>query len=688
MIEVNCPKVLEFLSSPIKTYTSVEKVALSTPRSLTSAQQTSQSALCAPEPRSPCSPLAEQSGSRQRHHSEQQRRLQSDVISLLRSLPKAQTREMLQQLRDNADLPTVLSSMQGSADSMMRPSDLRTARAILPPTGSAIEFELRAQNNTVHPKVLPLNISSLMGLLQRRNNDRMRSALSNAANSLPSVFQSNSDCLQLTKPRHSSASSQVLVPRPFLSGQYCDSRLEKLRISYWTKVPVSNKLAATLISFDIETDHKIMGFFGADVFLEDLVECRQIFCSSFLVNAVLCLACHQEYTAIKPHINLIHPAAFREAEMLWQGEGSDGSLVSLAAMGIFSAACIFEGKDKTGQEVATILRQEAERLGVCKSSASSSTTATLDLGSPELVRATSQIAWGAYNWLTYVISSRNQAYLNRTIIGSMSSSIIANPSDFLRLYQSPGILRIGICHTQVIHVIWAQRSLTHAISDETPISERVPLDFAEGKYRKLLQWASALWSDMKRVEHCTSDLIIFQWYHVSCRRGHDISPVHRNTSDSHPKAIYAASINQLKDLVFSYRANYPEASFTSYFNPGLFTLSLALLEDLQDPLWRYYFYICVRCWQDLYFCYPVFRDVAKAFLSMAMQKDAIAARETQELLQEIEQSAQHHAAANEAFTSFIFDPVFSITSEAQVHAMADRFEEMVLFNEFIERDFT
>ncbi|PCD28602.1 hypothetical protein AU210_011161 [Fusarium oxysporum f. sp. radicis-cucumerinum] len=430
-----------------------------------------------------------------------------------------------------------------------------------------------------------------------------------------------------------------------------------------------------------------MGFFGADVFLEDLVECRQIFCSSFLVNAVLCLAC-QEYTAIKPHTNLIRPAAFREAEMLWQGEGSDGSLVSLAAMGIFSAACIFEGKDKTGQEVATILRQEAERLGVCKSSASSSTTATLDLGSPELVRATSQIAWRVYNWLTYVISSRNQAYLNRTIIGSMSSSIIANPSDFLRLYQSPGILRIGICHRQVIHVIWAQRSLTHAISDETPISERVPLAFAEGKYRKLLQWASALWSDMKRVEHCTSDLIIFQWYHVSCRRGHDISPVHRNASDSHPKAIYAASINQLKDLVFSYRANYPEASFTSYFNPGLFTLSLALLEDLQDPLWRYYFYICVRCWQNLYFCYPVFRDVAKAFLSMAMQKEAIAARETQELLQEIEQSAQHHAAANEAFTSFIFDPVFSITSEAQVHAMADRFEEMVLFNEFIERDFT
>ncbi|EXL70934.1 hypothetical protein FOPG_13303 [Fusarium oxysporum f. sp. conglutinans race 2 54008] len=407
-----------------------------------------------------------------------------------------------------------------------------------------------------------------------------------------------------------------------------------------------------------------MSFFGADVFLEDLVECRQKFCSAFLVNAVLCLAC-QEYTAIKPHTNLIRPAAFREAEMLWQGEGSDGAPVSLAATGIFSAACIFEGKDKTGQEVATILRQEAERLGVCKSSASSSTTATLDLGSPELVRATSQIAWGAYNWLTIHV-----IFYHRKPI--QFPPALPNPGDpqNWNLSHAGYPRHLGTTFPNTCH-LWT-----------------IAQEVLEGKYRKLLGWASSLWSDMKRVEHCTSDLIIFQWYHVSCRRGHDISPVHRNTSDSHPKAIYAASINQLKDPVFSYRANYPEASFTSYFNPGLFTLSLALLEDLQDPLWRYYFYICVRCWQNLYFCYPVFRDVAKAFLSMAMQKDAIAAREAQELLQEIEQSAQHHAAANEAFTSFIFDPVFSITSEAQVHAMADRFEEMVLFNEFIERDFT
>jgi len=158
------------------------------------------------------------------------------------------------------------------------------------------------------------------------------------------------------------------------------------------------------------------------------------------------------------------------------------------------------------------------------------------------------------------------------------------------------------------------------------------------------------------------------------------------SADSHPKALYTASVNQLKDLVFIYRARYTEADFTSFFNTGLFTLSLALLEDIKDPSWQHYFYLCLRCWQALYICYPIFCDVAKAFLSMAMEKSAISAQEAQRLLRGIEQSGEHHAAAAEAFTSFLFDPGSNRASEAQVHSMADRFEEMVVFDELINTD--
>jgi hypothetical protein len=71
---------------------------------------------------------------------------------------------------------------------------------------------------------------------------------------------------------------------------------------------------------------------------------------------------------------------------------------------------------------------------------------------------------------------------------------------------------------------------------------------------------------------------------------------------------------------------------------------------------------------------------------MAMQKDAMAAQEAQRLLRGIEQSGEHHPTAAEAFTNFLFDPVSDRINEAQVHTMVDRFEEMVVFDELINKD--
>lgn len=74
---------------------------------------------------------------------------------------------------------------------------------------------------------------------------------------------------------------------PAPSQQYCDPRLDRLNISDWTDVEVSNEFAAELISFYLSTDHACLPFFDADLFLRDLLERRFEFCSAFLVNAVL-----------------------------------------------------------------------------------------------------------------------------------------------------------------------------------------------------------------------------------------------------------------------------------------------------------------------------------------------------------------------------------------------------------------
>ncbi|KAF5715987.1 C6 transcription factor [Fusarium mundagurra] len=580
--------------------------------------------------------------------SEQHRQAQSDFINLLRSLPIDQATDMIRRIRDNPDLPTALSSVQGSTSLTFQPSNLRNSRAIAPPTGSATEFELNAQFSMAYPRIAPLDLQSLRTLLTQYSDNEMKSAGKDITLNLPSGSENPGD------------TQRLMLAMP---GKYCDSRLEKLRINYWTKVPVSDDFAAALISFSITNDHKILGFFDVDLFLDDLVQCRQTFCSPFLVKEE-----KQGYSAIDSRTNEIRNAAFQEAEMLWQGERADPSLISLAAMGVFSAACIFEGKDGIGQECAQSLRHEAERLGICGGQVDCLLTQNaVNPNTPE---------WHIHFPPALPIPG-----------GRGMDERLGSGSKFLGK-MFPNTCRLWVLAQEVLGVYTFAKS---------PISERVPLAFAEGKYQKLLVWAGTLDSHMKRVDGCPHEVMVFHilFHVVTTTIFRPFIAMPRSTRlmslaspDSHPKAVYAASVSQLKDLVFCFCAKYPQAAFTTFFNTGLFTLSLALLEDLQDQLWRYYFYLCVRCWQDLYFCYPVFRDVAKAFLSMAMQKDAIAAGEAQNLLQGINQTGEHHTTAEEAFTSVIFDPVSDIVADAQVHAMADKFEEMVVFDELIDANAT
>jgi hypothetical protein len=81
---------------------------------------------------------------------------------------------------------------------------------------------------------------------------------------------------------------------PALPPTYCDARLTMLDMSMWTTVPIPNDLAAAAISLYLQTDHPLLGFFDADIFIEDLVEGRSRYCSPLLVSSLLfwALVCH------------------------------------------------------------------------------------------------------------------------------------------------------------------------------------------------------------------------------------------------------------------------------------------------------------------------------------------------------------------------------------------------------------
>jgi len=83
--------------------------------------------------------------------------------------------------------------------------------------------------------------------------------------------------------------NEVTVPSS--AQPYCDDRLHSLQISLWTDIPISNDLAARVLSLYLATDHPLLGLFDPQLFIADLISGGQTFCSRFLVHAVLYWGC-------------------------------------------------------------------------------------------------------------------------------------------------------------------------------------------------------------------------------------------------------------------------------------------------------------------------------------------------------------------------------------------------------------
>lgn len=107
----------------------------------------------------------------------------------------------------------------------------------------------------------------------RRSEQPKRASLNSSP---PEALDSNPDCL-------------------------CDQRLRSLDISFWTDVPISNEAAKRILSSYLSTEHPVVGFFDADLFVEDLIAQRDRYCSPVLVSGLFFWACvstsaEQSYT--------------------------------------------------------------------------------------------------------------------------------------------------------------------------------------------------------------------------------------------------------------------------------------------------------------------------------------------------------------------------------------------------------
>lgn len=190
------------------------------------------------------------------------------MLIKLSSLPTEENADLLRRLRHVSDPLETLCSIARSSLDTLKVSEHATAKATLPHTQSRLEYELWVSHPSSY-RTMGLDVA-------------------------PDIPQPS------TNPRIAGSeewkvawSTERLSPesRPSRPPVYVDSRLERLNIAYWTKVPITNEFAASVLSLYLETDHPVVALFDADLFLADLVGQRFNFCSPLLVCSLLFWAC-------------------------------------------------------------------------------------------------------------------------------------------------------------------------------------------------------------------------------------------------------------------------------------------------------------------------------------------------------------------------------------------------------------
>lgn len=221
----------------------------------------------------------------------------ADVLDHLQSVPERDALMMIRRLRLTRDLSSVLATMKNNSNTMTRLSRTQMARATVYPTESQLEFELNVLHPTIYPALQPLD-TTVLGL-DAPPNHPYRSSFGLATNQDTSLSQSSlvfpAAVPQPAQPFGFDATGRMAIAGSMPAQQYCDKRLARLKISYWTESPISDEFAARVLSNFLVCDYPVHACFDADLFISDLIELNDEFCSSLLVSAVMSIACVSVY---------------------------------------------------------------------------------------------------------------------------------------------------------------------------------------------------------------------------------------------------------------------------------------------------------------------------------------------------------------------------------------------------------
>lgn len=150
-------------------------------------------------------------------------------------------------------------------------------------------------------------------------------------------------------------------------------------------------------------------------------------------------------------------------------------------------------------------------------------------------------------------------------------------------------------------------------------------------------------------------------------------------------AVFTASLNHLKRLVYLLQTQYKSTTWSIILNPALMQISDATLSPWShdEASRRSYFLLCIRAYLDLYVSYPIFWDLVKGFLARAMKNGIMSNTAAKRVMTELMCRGTHHKTPDRATSSIIIDYDLAMTDPeaARTKAIAEQFDELALFDE-------
>ncbi|KAK7937461.1 uncharacterized protein PG986_014329 [Apiospora aurea] len=653
----------------------------------------------------------------------------SEILDLLKWLPEQRAFDALRVLRANkGDCIAALPLIKGTLGEQpmfgpMQPNEI--------PVQSPLDIHLMTRHPIAYPMLSPIATENLKKDSLLRLGESVHPRLSSCQHPLVTL-----DAIFLESRFGNDADSAVNRYRAYgtqedslvVSRRYCDERLSSLRISSWTTVQINDELAARIISLYLEVDHPLLGTFDPDLFVADLISVERRHCSSLLVNALLYWGC-QMYSAIDQTVTKLAQSFCVEAEKLWPETKHAGTCLNMAGAQLLSLAYMGHGKDHHCLEYLAEAVHMGTRLELFVNINNNEKNRQRRSLSTQNLSAASFAAWGVFNWSILTATF----YRQQCLVYPQIPPWVPIPGDTGSDWAEPSTECLSASETSVPKLrctssymgttfpylcqFWKiVHGLALRIDNKNSSSELLSLEFAEMKFRELLAWVQNLPAAQIRREGSPHHVVIFHpslsireelvgcereanessmWLHAAILdmfRPFVSDPTMRHASlktfsapRSVPDRVYHASVEQLKHLIIGYRAAYESSACTFLWHTALAYVANAVLAS-NDQDWKMIFLVCIYSYESLARPYRVSEAIGTSLLTMALRDHRISTDEARSLRQQLKnRKPKQLEDVGPIRATFMGDlqQAMSDPGGAKVESLANNFEDMALFREFL-----